>query len=127
MRSPNHLLLYHRGFSFAEAFLFSPGRTGGLFPRLKTPKKQTDDIISSVCFFLMIRRENEKKFVCCGMNISYHQTLKFSIITIDEITKIDNMFLCNLHKKLHFVRTFQYLFNFFLYSLQYTHIIYYYF
>ena len=39
MRSPNHLLLYHRGFSFAEAFLFSPGRTGGLFPRLKTPNK----------------------------------------------------------------------------------------
>ena len=43
MRSPNHLLLYHGGFSHAKAFS-SPSRTGGLFPRLKAPMKNCSTI-----------------------------------------------------------------------------------
>ena len=41
MRSPNHTQLYHGGliFAYTKVFFFTPGRTEGLFPHLKAPKR----------------------------------------------------------------------------------------
>ena len=70
MRSPNHLLLYHRGFSFAKASLSSPGITGGLFPRLKTPIKT-----SKMIFLLYIILEAYSRLYTKFGIVSYRTKL----------------------------------------------------
>ena len=53
MRRQTHYY-YTRRFSFAKAFLFSPGLTGGLFPHLKAPKRACKQVWAAYTLFIFI-------------------------------------------------------------------------